>query len=156
MKLLSGWSQGEVEVDPASVSRDTNRLVTFSDSVFATVTLLVLEIRPPTRTAVVFYGIALRPDGADVQRCLAVRTLPQAAQRRPRPGGRCSDQQAISAHSGLARGRRPVWRSAACLGRHRYRHVQRLLLTPDPWGEPSLERRGMTHHRTFRGGSTLR
>jgi uncharacterized membrane protein len=42
-------SRGEEDVDPPAVSRATNRLVTFSDSVFAiTVTLLVLAIRPPT------------------------------------------------------------------------------------------------------------
>jgi hypothetical protein len=41
--------EGQASADPRSVSRDTVRLVAFSDGVFAiTITLLVLEIRPPT------------------------------------------------------------------------------------------------------------
>jgi hypothetical protein len=40
---------GRAGADSPSVSRDTTRLVAFSDGVFAiTITLLVLEIRPPT------------------------------------------------------------------------------------------------------------
>jgi uncharacterized membrane protein len=42
-------AEGQLATDARSVSRDTMRLVAFSDGVFAiTITLLVLEIRPPT------------------------------------------------------------------------------------------------------------
>jgi uncharacterized membrane protein len=42
-------AEGQLGIDARSVSRDTMRLVAFSDGVFAiTITLLVLEIRPPT------------------------------------------------------------------------------------------------------------
>ena len=42
-------AEGQLGTDARSVSRDTMRLVAFSDGVFAiTITLLVLEIRPPT------------------------------------------------------------------------------------------------------------
>jgi uncharacterized membrane protein len=55
--------EGEVGVDPRWVSRDTTRLVTFSDAVFAiTITLLVLEIRPPTDDSNLLHGlVALWP-----------------------------------------------------------------------------------------------
>jgi uncharacterized membrane protein len=49
--------------DPRSASRDTTRLVAFSDGVFAiTITLLVLEIRPPTDDKNLLHGlVALWP-----------------------------------------------------------------------------------------------
>jgi TMEM175 potassium channel family protein len=54
---------GKAGADPPSVSRDTMRLVAFSDGVFAiTITLLVLEIRPPTDDRNLLHGlVALWP-----------------------------------------------------------------------------------------------
>jgi uncharacterized membrane protein len=55
--------EGEVGVDQRSVSRDTNRLVAFSDAVFAiTITLLVLAITPPADYRNLLHGlVALWP-----------------------------------------------------------------------------------------------
>jgi uncharacterized membrane protein len=54
---------GTAGADSSSVRRDTMRLVAFSDAVFAiTITLLVLEIRPPTDDRHLLHGlVALWP-----------------------------------------------------------------------------------------------
>jgi Endosomal/lysosomal potassium channel TMEM175 len=54
------WNMRQVA---RSVSRDTGRLVGFSDAVFAiTITLLILEIRPPTGDESLLHGlVALWP-----------------------------------------------------------------------------------------------
>jgi uncharacterized membrane protein len=55
--------EGQATADPHSVPRDTVRLVAFSDGVFAiTITLLILEIRPPTDDKDLLHGlVALWP-----------------------------------------------------------------------------------------------
>jgi uncharacterized membrane protein len=54
---------GQAGADPPSVQRDTTRLVAFSDGVFAiTITLLILEIKPPTDDESLLHGlVALWP-----------------------------------------------------------------------------------------------
>jgi uncharacterized membrane protein len=50
---------GRHRASPGEVHRDTGRLEAFSDGVFAiTITLLILEIRPPTGDASLLHGLA--------------------------------------------------------------------------------------------------
>jgi uncharacterized membrane protein len=57
---IARFPRGKPGTGPPSGRRDTMRLVTFSDGVFAiTITLLVLEIRPPADDRNLLHGLAM-------------------------------------------------------------------------------------------------
>ena len=128
---------GKAGADSPSVSRDTMRLVTFSDGVFAiTITLRVLEIRPPTDERNLLHGLlALWPSYLAYALTFLFIGQVWANHHVMFDHIRAADrwgahQQALSARPGLARDRRPAWRPAPRGGRGRDRRVQRLLLAP--------------------------